>query len=167
MSGRVVAGNVSRNRSMGTGKGTIMIISRSVLLMLLVNMVFCGGAFAGPTWLCSIVSAVAADEDGTVGPPDLGGMERPTFLRVDSEKKEVTLLSPASRQGEVTKIESAREVDGQWMFSGVEQGRAWTLIITGKGNVTLSIISDGLVWAVFGHAIPESKNAGGQSEKAK
>jgi hypothetical protein len=143
------------------------IFKRFVLLALLANLGMCGGAFAGPTWLCAMASAVAADEDGTVGPPDLGGLERPTFFRVDADRKEVTLLAPASRRGEVTKIESVREVGGQWMFAGVEGDRAWSVIITEKGNVTFSIISDGSVWAVFGFAIPERDAAGGKPKEAK
>lgn len=146
----------------------MMTISKKfVLLTLLANGVFCSGVFAGPTWLCSVVSVVAADEDGTVGLPDLGGLERPTFFRVDSDKKEVTLLAPASRRGEVTKIENVREVEGQWIFSGVESGRAWSVIITEKGNVTLSVISDGSVWSIFGHALPEGEEAGEKLRGAK
>jgi hypothetical protein len=127
-----------------------------VLLTLLANLVLCGGALAGPTWLCSTVSGVSADEDGTVGPPELGGLERPTFFRVDTDKKEVTLLAPESRRGEVTKIDSAREVEGLWVFSGVENSRAWSLMVNEKGNVTLSITTDGMVWSVFGHALREN-----------
>lgn len=110
-------------------------------------------AWAGQTWLCSIASAVAVDEDGTVGPPDLGDRERPTFFRVDAEKKELTLLGPDSRRGEVTKLESVQEMNGQHVFSGVENGRVISVIITKDGRMTLSIISDGVVWSVFGHAL--------------
>jgi hypothetical protein len=66
----------------------------------------CGDAWAGQSWLCSIASAVAVDEDGTIGPPELGDRERPTFFRVDAENKELKLLGPDSRRGEVTKLES-------------------------------------------------------------
>jgi hypothetical protein len=110
-------------------------------------------AWAGQTWLCSIASAVAVDEDGTIGPPDLGDRERPTFFRVDAEKKELTLLGPDSRRGEVTKLESVQQMDGQHVFSGVENGRLISVIITKDGRMTLSIISDGVVWSVFGHAL--------------
>lgn len=110
-------------------------------------------AWAGQAWLCSIASAVAVDEDGTIGPPDLGERERPTFFRVDAEKKELTLLGPDSRRGEVTKLESVQEIDGQQVFSGVEHGRVISVIITKDGRMTLSIISDGVVWSVFGHAL--------------
>jgi len=77
-----------------------------------------GDAWAGDIWLCSITSAVAVDEDGTVGPPDLGDKERPTFFRLDAAKKELTLLAPESRRGEVTKLEAVHQSEGVSVFSG-------------------------------------------------
>lgn len=114
-------------------------------------------ARAGQVWICSVASAVAADEDGTVGPPDLGGREKPSFFRLDAEKKELTILWPDSRRGEVTKLDSVREAEGQHVFSTVENGRIISIIVTGEGRMTLSIVSDGAVWSVFGHALPEGQ----------
>ena len=128
-----------------------------ILLAVAITLSLCGGAWAEQTWLCSIGSAVAVDEDGTVGPPDLGEKERPTFFRVDAAKKELTLLSPASRRGEVTKIEMVHESQGQRIFSGVENGRSLNLIIADDGRVSLSVLGDGVVWSVFGHALPEGE----------
>jgi hypothetical protein len=39
----------------------------------------------------------------------------------------------------------------------VENGRAVSVIITGEGRMTLSIVGDGVVWSVFGHALPEGQ----------
>ena len=117
----------------------------------------CGDAQAGQAWLCSVGSAVAVDEDGTVGPPDLGDRERPTFFRLDADKKELTLLAPESRRGEVTKLDTVHDVNGQRVFSGVEHGRVVSVIVSTDGRMTLSIISDGVVWSVFGHALPEER----------
>jgi hypothetical protein len=128
-----------------------------ILLTLVANVALCGGAWAEQTWLCSIGSAVAVDEDGTVGPPDLGEKERPTFFRVDAAKKELTLLAPASRRGEVTKIDMVHESQGQRIFSGVENGRSLNLIIADDGRVSLSVLGDGVVWSVFGNALPEGE----------
>jgi hypothetical protein len=128
-----------------------------ILSTLVANVALCGGAWAEQTWLCSIGSAVAVDEDGTVGPPDLGEKERPTFFRVDAAKKELTLLAPASRRGEVTKIDMVHESQGQRIFSGVENGRSLNLIIADDGRVSLSVLGDGVVWSVFGHALPEGE----------
>ncbi len=123
-------------------------------VLVVVNLAIGGVARAGQTWICAISSAVAVDEDGTVGPPDPGDRERAIFLRVDLDKKEVTLLVPESRRGEVTKIDSVVESDGQWLLSGVEHGRGVKMIITADGKMSLSVVTDGAVWAVFGHAIP-------------
>jgi len=128
-----------------------------ILLAVAITLSLCGGAWAEQTWLCSVGSAVAVDEDGTVGPPDLGDKERPTFFRVDPAKKELTLLAPASRRGEVTKIDMVHESQGQRIFSGVENGRSLNLIIADDGRLSLSVLGDGVVWSVFGHALPEGE----------
>ena len=128
-----------------------------ILLAVAITLSLCGGAWAEQTWLCSIGSAVAVDEDGTVGPPDLGEKDRPTFFRVDAAKKELTLLAPASRRGEVTNIEMVHESQGQRIFSGVENGRSLNLIIADDGRMSASVLGDGVVWSVFGHALPEGE----------
>jgi hypothetical protein len=118
-----------------------------------------GGLRADDAWICSVSSAVAVDEDGTVGPPDLGERERPTFMRIDPVKKELTLLAPASRRGEVTKFDMVHEAAGGWILSGVEHGRNVSLVITPEGRMTLSVVADGVVWSVFGHALKEGEAA--------
>jgi len=130
---------------------------RIVLVTLAATLVMSGVARAEQTWLCAVSSAVAVDEDGTVGPPDVGDRERPTFFRVDSAKKELTLLAPASRRGEVTKIDLVHEADGHRVFSGIEHGRSLNLIINAEGRMSLSVLGDGVVWSVFGHALPEGE----------
>ena len=130
--------------------------------LVLVSMILAAGlacaapAAAGQTWLCAVASAVAVDEDGTVGPPDTGERERPTFFRLDADKKELTLLAPASRRGEVTKLEHVHQAEGHKVFSGVESGRGLNIVITEEGRMTLSVVGDGVVWSVFGHALRES-----------
>jgi hypothetical protein len=127
------------------------------LVTLAATLAQAGNAQAAEAWLCSVTSAVAVDEDGTIGPPDLGDKERPTFFRLDAVKKELTLLAPESRRGEVTKLEAVHQAEGVSVFSGVENDRGVTLVITPEGRLTLSIIADGVVWSVFGHALPEGE----------
>jgi hypothetical protein len=134
-----------------------MQVMRMVLLTVAAQLVWSSGAWADQTWLCAVSSAVAVDEDGTVGPPDLGDRERPTFFRVDATKKELTLLAPESRRGEVTKFETIHEAEGARVFTGLEHGRGLTLIINNDGRLTLSVVGDGVVWSVFGHTLPEGE----------
>ena len=128
-------------------------LMRMVALTVVAQGLLVGSAWAEESWICAVTSAVAVDEDGTVGPPDVGDKERPTFFRVDTAKKELTLLAPKSRRGEVTKLDSVREADGQWVLSGVEHGRGLNLVITADGHMTLSVVGDGVVWSVFGHVL--------------
>ncbi|MSR25629.1 MAG: hypothetical protein EXS06_01215 [Planctomycetaceae bacterium] len=126
---------------------------RMVAMTLVASGLLVGSAWAEQIWICAVTSAVAVDEDGTVGPPDVGDKERPTFFRVDTAKKELTLLAPKSRRGEVTKLDTVVESDGQWLLSGVEHGRGLNVVITADGHMTLSVVADGVVWSVFGNVL--------------
>jgi hypothetical protein len=44
-----------------------------------------------------------------------------------------------------------------YLFSGVENGRNVSLLITAEGRMTLSVIADGVVWSVFGNVLPEGE----------
>ena len=129
--------------------------SLGMILLVVAAQVTVGRVLAAEAWICSVAAAVAVDEDGTVGPPELGDRERPTFLRVDPAKKELTLLAPASRRGEVTKLDTVHEADGAWILSGLEHGRSVNMVITAEGRMTMSVVADGVVWSVFGHALRE------------
>jgi hypothetical protein len=130
-----------------------MMCTMRMVAMTLASGLLVGSAWAEQTWICAVTSAVAVDEDGTVGPPDVGDKERPTFFRVDTAKKELTLLAPKSRRGEVTKLDTVVESEGQWLFSGVENGRGLNVVITADGHMTLSVVADGVVWSVFGNVL--------------
>jgi len=140
--------------------------SWGMILLVVAAPVMAGRVLAADAWICSVAAAVAVDEDGTVGPPEFGDRERPTFLRVDPATKELTLLAPASRRGEVTKLDTVHEADGAWILSGVEHGRSVNMVITAEGRMTLSVVADGVVWSVFGHALREREAAQPAEAKA-
>jgi hypothetical protein len=112
-------------------------------------------AGAGQSWICAINMAVECGEDGECGPPDFGSLMPPTFLRVDTGRMEVTLLAPKERQGEITVIDEAQEIDGLWVLTGVEEGRSWSMIINPEGYMTLSVTYDGVTWSAFGNTMGE------------
>jgi hypothetical protein len=92
-------------------------------------------------------------DDGTIGEPDLGGLAPPTFFRVDTNEEKITLLAPESRRGEVTVIDRALEENNMWVLTGVDNGRAWSMVISRDGYMTLSVSYDGVTWSVFGHSM--------------
>jgi len=128
---------------------------RLFAIMCILSVWLTGGAMAGQVWICSIEHAVSSNDRGEVGEPNLGKLSRPAFLRVDAEKKEVTILSPKDRRGEVSSMDTFQKLDYGWLMTGTEHGKAWTMIINEEGNMTLSMTGDGVVWSIFGHAIRE------------
>ena len=121
-----------------------------------IGMGWGGTALAEPVWICALINAVACNDRGEIGEPDLGRMSRPTFLRVDSAKKLVTILAPNDRRGETSVVDTLVKHEVGWLLTGTEDGKAWTMMINEEeGHMTLSITGDGEVWSVFGHIIPE------------
>ena len=123
--------------------------------LILAAILFSGEARADKSWICSINSAMECVDGGECGAPDLGGLDKPTFLRVDAGKKKITLLAPESRKGEVTEISTVKEIDDLWVLTGVERGRAWSMVISKEGYMTLSVTYDGVTWAAFGNSMTE------------
>lgn len=118
--------------------------------------VITGAALGETKWLCAFNEAVESSEGGLSGPADFGGVTPPSFAYVDLEKKLITLLAPASRRGETTVINSMLETKEGWILSGVEAERAWSVILTNEGSLTVSITMDGTTRSVFGRCMPAS-----------
>jgi hypothetical protein len=132
-------------------------IKSLVAALVVVGVFLPGEVEAGRSWICSINSAVECADGVECGSPDLGGLDRPTFLRVDAERKAITILAPGSRRGEVTEIGTVKEIDDLLVLTGVERGRAWSMVISREGYMTLSVTYDGVTWTAFGNSMPESR----------
>ena len=111
-------------------------------------------ASAEPVWICSIVEGIECWDDGECGAPDMGGLEPATFLQVDLNRKQITIMAPDSRKGEITEIDVFEKVEGMWVIAGIEAGRAWSMVISDEGFMTLSASGDGTTWSAFGHSLP-------------
>ncbi len=76
------------------------------------------------------------------------GNNLPTFLRVDVKARTLTANDASGRK---TEIKASSLVDGQLMLQGIENGKAWNMVIgseTGKWGG--SIVEDDGAFAVFG-----------------
>jgi hypothetical protein len=123
-----------------------------VLVTLLVLSVT--SAASAETWICSVQEIVECSDDGKCGPPDFGGVQPATFFQIDTDRKLVTLLAPEERRGETTEIHSLLAVEDGWLLAGVEIERAWSLVISGNGDLTISITMEGATWTGFGKCMP-------------
>lgn len=124
--------------------------------MALLLCIAVGSASAESKWICSITEMMESSDGIPSYELDFEGITPPTFFYVDTEKKLITLLAPDSRRGETTVIDAARETTGGWFLSGVESERAWTMVLTNDGYMTVSITMDGTIRSAFGRCMPAS-----------
>ncbi len=105
-------------------------------------------------YLCSIDRGVECNELLECGPPQ---PERPapTFLRVDPDADIITLLAPEERRGELTHIGAKSRNGSNLIMTGVEAGRAWTMILSeADGKMAFTINFGDAGYVVFGACMP-------------
>jgi len=125
--------------------------TRETIGLAVASLLLAGGAAAqaAPVYVCSLAQAIECDDGLNCGPPE-PARTPPTFLRVDINRKLITLLAPEERRGETTSIENAKHVGGQWSLNGIEAERAWNMVIADDGSMTISITFPRAAWSVFG-----------------
>ena len=99
--------------------------------------------------LCAISAMSECTADGKCerSAPQAGN-NLPTFVRVDVNGK---LLTDNDGSGRKTEIKVVTVVDGQLMLQGVENGKAWSMVISSEGGQWGgSIVEDDGLIAVFG-----------------
>jgi hypothetical protein len=76
------------------------------------------------------------------------GNTLPTFIRVDLGAK---TLSTTDGSGRKTEIKASSAVDGQLMLQGIENGKAWNMVIkSDTGRWGGSVVEDDGSFALFG-----------------
>jgi hypothetical protein len=106
-------------------------------------------------YVCSLTKGIECDGDLNCGPP-APQQPKPTFIHLDLDDNQVTLLAPPERRGEVTQIGDMKREDGQLILSGIEAGRGWSLNMSeSTGNMSITINFGDAAWIVFGQCIAE------------
>ena len=114
------------------------------------------------------VPAVAGDFDGSKplicavievfecvpgGECQLGGAESiniPQFLKINFEEKTIS-STPEAGPVRTTKIQNMERADGKLILQGVQNGRAWSMVINETtGKVTLSASDELAGFVIFG-----------------
>jgi hypothetical protein len=111
----------------------------------------------GDQYVCSVGKAVECDKNLNCGPP-APEENRPTFIHVDLEDGQITLLAPPERRGETTQIRAIEREDDRLIMSGIDAGRGWSMNmseVNGDMSVTVNFGDAALV--VFGQCIREDQ----------
>lgn len=104
--------------------------------------------------LCSAVEATVCTADGecSSGPP--WDWDIPQFLEIDLKKK-VIRTTQASGENRSTPIKNHERSDGKIFLQGVEQGRAFSFVISEQtGIASAAIAADGRTVTVFAACTP-------------
>ena len=108
------------------------------------------GKFDGSApMLCAVTAVNECTADGKCerSAPQAGN-NLPTFMRVDVKGR---VLTADDGSGRKTEIKDSSVVDGQLMLQGIENGKAWNMVIgaeTGKWGG--SVVEDDGSFALFG-----------------
>ena len=106
--------------------------------------------------LCSSIEATVCTFEGgcEIGTPSLWGI--PQFLEIDLKKKQVSTTA-ASGENRMTPATSLRREDGLIFLQGVENGRAFSLVINeNTGVLSAAVAREGITVSVFGACTPLS-----------
>lgn len=83
------------------------------------------------------------------------GIGIPQFLKISFNEKTIS-STPGSGKVRTTKIKKVKSIDGKLILQGVQNGKAWSMVIneeTGKVTLTASDAQAGFV--VFGACTPQ------------
>jgi hypothetical protein len=106
-------------------------------------------------YVCSLNKGVECDGDLNCAPP-APLLPPPTFIHVDLDDNLITLLAPAERRGETTRIRVMERDGDRVIMSGVEAGRSWSMILSeADGGATVTVNLGDAAMVVFGQCMPE------------
>ena len=104
-------------------------------------------------FVCSITQAVECDDERGCGPPP-NTLVVPTFVHVDVGQGAITILGPAERRGESTRIQASDVQDDHLILTGIEAGRAYSMVIAqADGSMSLTIADEHVGFVVFGQCM--------------
>jgi hypothetical protein len=103
--------------------------------------------------LCAVIDTFECWPDGECQRGKAESINIPQFLKVNFKKK---TISGTRESGEVrtTKIENMERIDGNLILQGVQNGKAWSMVIMEANGKTTLTASDGQAgFVVFGACI--------------
>ena len=100
--------------------------------------------------LCAVVETFGCGPGGECIRGTAESIDIPQFLKINFEDKTIS-STPESGQVRTTKIRDTELIAGKLILQGMQNGRAWGMIINEtSGKVTLSASDDQAGFVVFG-----------------
>jgi len=104
--------------------------------------------------LCATVDATECPFGSECLERDAISISIPRFFRLNAVDKRLEEVLPEG-DGRTTDILNTQLLDDRVVFQGVEEGRAWSLILSKEsGDITMSAADPGVTFSVFGACTP-------------
>ncbi len=141
----------------GTHSGTRSGTHTAILALLLAANATpaMGDSLTGSSrFTCSALESSVCSPEGECASGLPWDLNVPQFLLVDLERNTLSTTEASGEQRSTPILQQTRE-DGHLFLQGVEQGRAYSLVLKeDSGHATVAIALDGLTIGVFGACTP-------------
>ena len=128
----------------------------SVLCICISPLPVVAGDFDGSRQLlCAIIEAFECGLDGDCLELEAEDMNIPEFLNINFKEKKI---SGTRENGELTttKIKNMVRTEGNLILQGIENGRAWSMVIAeATGKMVLTASGDQVGFVLFGACLPK------------
>jgi len=100
--------------------------------------------------ICSIIKAIECGLEGTCYGGTAESVDLPQFIRVDQKKKLIS-TTKSSKEKKESQIKNLEKIDDKIFIQGVENGRAWSMIIDEtSGKMSATVAEERIGFIVFG-----------------
>ena len=134
----------------------IKLMGLALLCLLITPLSIAAGDFDGSKpLLCATIETFECGPGSDCYRGTAQRINVPQFLKINFKEKKI---SGTRESGEAltTKIESMESMDGNLILQGVQNGKAWSMVIMGtNGKTTLSVSGDQVGFVVFGACMPQ------------
>jgi hypothetical protein len=135
-----------------------MILIGASLALVATAPVFADDITGADQLLCASVRATECFADGNCYPGSPRSWDAPRFVRVDFEEK-MLRTTKASGEDRSTPMKHIEREGGRIFIQGVEDGRAFSIILDqDTGTTSTAIALEGHVLAIFGNCTPIEPN---------
>jgi hypothetical protein len=126
----------------------LMAMAATLVVSATWSSIVAAGPFDGSMpLLCAATEVMECAGEGECQRRTAEAVNLPPFINIDFKGK---LIGTADGSGRTTPIQRLESGDGRVIIQGGQEGRAWSMVISDTGKLSVGILDDELAVVVFG-----------------